>query len=614
MTKAKNTQIDTSVLDATLKRFNDSWNYAKDNWHGKWERNNKLYDNERVNSTYEGVTNTFVPMVFSTVETMVAALSNASVRFEFKSGNPVSQFEDKALNALIQEWWDEDQWDLAIEEGFRETLVTGMVGNMFSWVEDRPHLESFAMRDAIVDPTIKKPGDLQKPGAYAGRRYFVRKGTLDKLTVVDADPESKTFGQLIPRYKKTDDDSTGKNGEEDDKQTKEIFSGSTLTDASKDQDEIIEIWDIDRVVTIKNRKHVIEDCVNPFKLKHELQLRKKYLDELQEGEDPAKAMQEAKEEATGIVPFFFFRNYRKLSLFYSTSEVDAIAKPQELLNDMTNMETDYIIKQLSPQKELDPEYADLIDMVTSDPDVVYLMKPGSLVDRPVPMLPANSFNNRMNIKNEIRETTAIDQVAKGIANIKDTTATEVNAQLQQSGQRIQSKARIFEKDGFYWMGWVLMKFIQLYMEKPMVVEVAGDSGIDAQTALEKYGIELPKGCGVFDPADFDDDFRIRVSLDADAESNKMNNQRAVTQAYGMLIQDPTNNLEEIKKRLLPKMLDLDKEDLDAILTPPTQPAIPGVTGEAPQEMTQDSLAIQQGAPEPQMEQAQDVQGVAPNGL
>lgn len=605
MTKAKNTQIDTSVLDATLKRFNDSWNYAKDNWHGKWERNNKLYDNERVNSTYEGVTNTFVPMVFSTVETMVAALSNASVRFEFKSGNPVSQFEDKALNALIQEWWDEDQWDLAIEEGFRETLVTGMVGNMFSWVEDRPHLESFAMRDAIVDPTIKKPGDLQKPGAYAGRRYFVRKGTLDKLTVVDADPESKTFGQLIPRYKKTDDDSTGKNGEEDDKQTKEIFSGSTLTDASKDQDEIIEIWDIDRVVTIKNRKHVIEDCVNPFKLKHELQLRKKYLDELQEGEDPAKAMQEAKEEATGIVPFFFFRNYRKLSLFYSTSEVDAIAKPQELLNDMTNMETDYIIKQLSPQKELDPEYADLIDMVTSDPDVVYLMKPGSLVDRPVPMLPANSFNNRMNIKNEIRETTAIDQVAKGIANIKDTTATEVNAQLQQSGQRIQSKARIFEKDGFYWMGWVLMKFIQLYMEKPMVVEVAGDSGIDAQTALEKYGIELPKGCGVFDPADFDDDFRIRVSLDADAESNKMNNQRAVTQAYGMLIQDPTNNLEEIKKRLLPKMLDLDKDDLDAILTPaPQAPGAmpPEMMGEAMPGAPVDPMA-QAPTPAPQMEVA-----------
>ena len=574
MAKAKKQEFDTTVLDGAIKRFDDSWTYAKDNHHSKWERNNKLYDSERVNATYEGVTDTFVPMVFSTIETMVAALSNASIRFEFKSGDPMSQFEDKALNALIQEWWDEDQWDLAIEEGFREVLITGMVANMFSWEDDRPHLESFAMRDAIVDPTVKKPADLQKPGSYAGRRYFVRKGTLDNITVVDADPESKTFGEMKPRYMKTDDDSVGKNAEEDDKQTKEIFSGSTLSDAHKDQDEIIEIWDIDRVVTIKNRKHVIEDAVNPFKLKHQLQLQKEYAEEMKEGYTPEQAMADAKREAVGIVPFFFFRNYRKLSLFYASSEIDAIAKPQELLNDMTNMETDYIIKQLSPQKELDPEYADLIDLVTSDPDVVYLMKPGSLVDRPVPVLPSNSFNNRMNIKNEIRETTAIDQVAKGVANVKDATATEVNAQLQQSGQRIQSKARIFEKDGFYWMGWILMKFIQLYQEKPLVVEIAGDAGIDAQTAMDKYGIVLPKGCGVFDPADFQDDFKIRVSLDADAQSNKQETQRQMTTAYQMLIQDPTNNLEEIKKRLIPKMVDIDKEDLDAILTPAQAPAMP----------------------------------------
>jgi hypothetical protein len=565
--KSKNNKSTDSLAQA-MKRFDDSWNYAKLNWHSKWDRDIHLYDNERVHATYEGTTDTFVPMVFSTIETMVAALSNASPRFEFKSGNPMTKTDNKALNALIGEWWDEDQWDLAIEEGYRETLNVGMVANMFSWdyENDRPHLESFAMRDAVVDPTIKKPADLQKPGSYAGRRYFVRKGSLDNIKVVDTDPESKTYGELIPRYK-IDSSEGGSNGEPDDKATKEMFDDSTLVTAEKDQDEIIEIWDVDRVVTIMNRRQVIEDEVNPFKYKHELKLLDKYTEAGYED-----AATRAKAEAKGIVPFFFGRNYRKLSLFYATSEVNSIAKEQELLNDLTNMETDYIIKQLAPQKELDPKYADWIDMVTSDPDVVYPFVPGSLVDRAVPVLPSNSFNNRMNIKNEIRETTAIDQVAKGVQNVKDTTATEVRAQLNQSGQRIQSKARIFEKDYFYWMGWILVKFVQLYIDKPMVVEIPGGSNINNQDAMEKYGIELPQGTGVFDPADLPDDFQVRVSLDIDQRNKEADQQQQMLTAYTTIINDPSNaaggiNLPELKKRLYPKIFNLDQEDIDAILTP-----------------------------------------------
>jgi hypothetical protein len=186
----------------------------------------------------------------------------------------------------------------------------------------------------------------------------------------------------------------------------------------------------------------------------------------------------------------------------------------------------------------------------------------------------------MNIKNEIRETTAIDQVAKGAANVKDATATEVRAQLNQSGQRIQSKARIFEKDGFYWMGWILMKQIQLYIDKPMVVEIPGGSPIDPQEALDKYGIDLPKGAGVFDPADFQDDFQVRVSLDVDLKNKEADQQREAREAYTTVVNDPSNaapgaiNLPELKKRLYPKMFNLDQDDIDAILTPPAQPAMP----------------------------------------
>lgn len=587
----KNSGSKDEVLEKALKRFEDSWTYAKDNWHKKWDRDNKLYDNERVYASYEGTTDTFVPMVFSTIETMVAEINNANVRFQFKTGNPMTKYDDAAVNGLISEWWDDDDWDLFIEEGSRETFITGMCTGFLSWEGDHPHLEGYAMRDAIVDPTVRKPADLQQPGSYAGRRYFVRKGQLDDYEVVDTDPNSTTYGQLVPRFKKAPDDaSPATPGDEDDKQTKEeMYSGSTLSNAKDNQDEIIEIWDVDRVVTIKNRKYVIEDVVNPYKQRHQQKLLDQFL---AEGMGPEEAKLRSETECEGIVPFFFLRNYRRMSLLYAKSEVDSIAKEQEYLNDMTNMEGDFLIRQLSPQRELDPLYKDWIDLIDNDPDTVYPFKPGSLVNVDSPVMPPSAFQNRMNIKNEIRETTAIDQVAKGVQNVKDTTATEVQAQLNQSGKRIQSKARIFEKDGFKWWGWILMHMIQLYIDEPLVVEISGGARISKEEALEKYGIELPSNAAVFDPAEFAEVQTVDVSLDVDVENGKAEKQKAAREAFGAIIQDPTNNLPEAKRILYPKMFDLDQDDINAIITPPPQPAMPGMGG--PEEL----MAMAGGAVEP----------------
>lgn len=619
--QTESTQQPQSVLERTLKRFNDSWDYAKDNWHEKWDRDNKLYDGERTKPNYvNSVTDTSVPMVFSTIETMVSAMNNANLRFDFSSGDPMKKVSTAPLNALTDEYWDDDGWDSLLEEMYRETFNTGMCGAIMSWDsdEDRPHVDAFAMRDAIVDPTIKQPAQLQKPGAYAGRRFYVRKGSLDDVKVVDADPESKTYGELIPRYKVLSTGTEAGQEEPDDKTLKEMFGASTLKTARTDQDEMIEIWDIERVVTVRNRSDVVEDRVNPHKVRHELGLRRRYVEQVeqrrlagefnsseeveidgvlvvdnmidQEGYNKAlkEAEARAKREARGIVPVFFFRNYRRLSLLYAKSEIDSIAKEQELLNDMTNMESDFIIRQLAPQRELDPEYDDWIDLIDNDPDTVYPFKPGSLSNIPPPVLPANSFNNRMNIKNEMREATAIDQAAKGIQSIKETTATEVTAQLQQTGQRIESKARIFEKDGLYWWAWILMKFIQLYVDDVLVVEAPG-ANQNADEIRTKYGIDLPKGAAIFDPAEYQGDWRPRISLEIDAQNKQIDEMRSARESYSIIIQDSSNNLPAAKKILYPKMFNIDKADLDEITTQEPVPAL-GAGPMAPEAPADPALA------------------------
>ncbi|THG30682.1 hypothetical protein [Naasia lichenicola] len=592
---ADDAPTDDPVLVKALKRYDESYEYQRSNWHKRWDRANKLYDNERVDAAYKGTTDTFVPMTYQTIETMTSALNNANLRFDYESGDPMKRVDPAPLNALVEEYWDQGQWDLELEEDYRETFIDGMVAHMLAWDIDHPELESFAMRDAIVDPTIKKPADLQKAGSYAGRRYHVRKGTLETYEVVDTDLNSKTYGELIPRFNLesiTNAPGGINNGQPDDKAVKEMFAGSTLGSAADDQDELIEIWDIDRVVTMRNRTDVIENIVNPYKERHQMLLEKRFQAEIdaklesggyvdvqgypdmetyEKESDAVKSR--ATSEAKGLVPFFFLRNLRRKSLFYAKGEIESIAKEQELLNDFTNMEADYIIRQLAPQKELDPEYEDWIDLITNDPDIVYPFKPGSLKDRDTPVLPANSFNNRMNIKAEIRETTAIDQIAKGQQAKGDITATEVNAQLAGTGQRIESKARIFEKDGLYWWGYILFRLIQLNVDRPLVVETF-DAKQDRAAMLEKYGIDLPPGAAIFDPADYQEDWKPRIVLDVEAKSKEREQMEQARESYQILIQDPTNNLEEAKKRLYPKMFNIDKGDLQAIMTAPAQPMLP----------------------------------------
>lgn len=589
------------ALKKALERFNDSFDYQKDNWHEKWERDNKLYNGERHARSYEGLADTFVPMVFPMIETEVSSLANGKLRFDYEFGDPIKDPDMRTVNGLVGEYWEQDNWDLAIEEGIREMLITGMEGNMLSWEIDHPHWEYGSMRDYIVDPTIKNQYELQQPGAYAGRRYFIRKGALDDYEVLDVDPNSKTYGQMVKRYNIPSDTGPAPTDKETQKQLEEAFKTSTLIEALKDQDEIIEIWDVDRVVTIMNRSHVIENAENPYKIRHRNILESKYLAKLNEAQtsvDPAAyeaAVSDAKKqaalEAKGLVPFFFFRNYRRASLFYAKSEIDSVAKHQELLNDMTNLETDVLIRKAKPARELDPEYEDFIDMVEGDDyDTVYPFKPGSLAPVLSPEVSGNLFANRQNIKNEIRESTAISQRAKGTDSSTDPTATEVRSSDSGTDLRIESKARILEKDGFYWMSYILFRMIQLYVTEPMVVRVTGPAKRGQETGQFK-GKKLPDSTGVFDPEQFQGDFIPRVTLEVDSKSKNEEKRSRAMQEFQMLIQDPTNNLQKIKEIYYPKMFDIDTQELDEVMTQ-EQPAM----GMLPAgDQTQPQMPMQPGA-------------------
>jgi len=111
--------------------------------------------------------------------------------------------------------------------------------------------------------------------------------------------------------------------------------------------------------------------------------------------------------------------------------------------------------------------------------------------------------------------------------------------------------------------------IQLNITEPMVVRASGQEST-APTEFEMPSgdiLNLPANTLVFDPDEYTGDWIPNVSLEIDSENKKAASKRDNLQEYQILIQDPTNNLEEIKKIYLPKISGLTAEEVERIITP-----------------------------------------------
>lgn len=561
---AKNKKKLSKTTREVVEQYNASWSYAKENHHSRWERNWKLYNNKRVNVGYKGITNTFVPMTFSTVETITAALAAGRPSIDFVPQDMyayiMTYYETgkkpdlKALNALFDYYWDCDNWDLKSIKTIRNGFIYGTAAEYVYWDIDKPRIINIAPRDLIIDPSLTDPMALiTDPGTtYAGRRYLTTKERLAAEQVVD--PET---GELKPRFRKLDQVRPGKSGEQTEKELKEQTIGSIS--ANDDEVEVIEIWTGDRIRSIANREVDIEDRENDL----------------------------------GIIPYVVHRFIADESIIYGKSIIDPIALEQELLNDVTNQSVDAVTDVLNPQYELDPAYADYIPKMLNAPGTVYPFRPGSLqMVQKNTAIGASAFNERQNMKNEIRETTGADQVVKGVTTDQQATATEINAQMAQAGQRFELYVRMLEREGFYQRAKIVYKMMRAYVTDMQLIPTESMDG--------------PK-FRVFNPDQYQDDYEPKIQLEASVRNQKGRSQREALQAYQILIQDPTNDLWEAKKVLYKKMFELNEEELDRIIgaqKPEMAPADPmaedpmqdptqqGAQPEAPVDMPVDMGAIQ----------------------
>ena len=191
------------TLDKAMKMVN-SWLAYRKKLSAKWERDIKLYNNERVQKNYEGVADTFVPMAFSTVETIAASLTTGDLSTDFLpqdiykylvdrlspgfvddgeetieqylvraiknviDGGVIKDESLEVLNALYDYFYDSGDWAIPVAGMVKSGLKIGNGSLWMSWERGRPVLRYVAFPDFIFDPN----GSDDDTCKFMGRRYL----------------------------------------------------------------------------------------------------------------------------------------------------------------------------------------------------------------------------------------------------------------------------------------------------------------------------------------------------------------------------------------------------------------------------------------------------------
>lgn len=553
------------TLKEVLKMV-DSWLSYRKKLIPIWERSIKLYNNKRVEKHFEGVADTFVPMSRSTVETIVSALATGDLSTEFMpqdiykylvdrlspgytenedetkdqflvrairealKGGAITDETLKALNALYDYYWDSGDWSRKLEQFIKSGVKIGNAAWWLTWEKSRPRLITVPFPDFVFDPN----GIDDDSCKFLGRRYFACLDDMKSEMIID--PQT---GKQRKRYNFAGLKKFSESNEKNDKQLKEEMMFGSVTysadESNDDQVEVIEIRTKDKAYVLVNRCCIAEDAENP--ILSQAKIKNIPTDDLI------------------LLPGISWANYEDESLYIGTSEIETFWKEQERLNDTVNQKSDAVTRALLQTYRADPSLK-AQKKSFSVPGAVIWAAAGQYEATNPAIVPAAAFNEEASIKNNIREVTATDQIVKGVGQSGDVTATEAQLQVSQAGQRIESKIDSLARGPLKRLARLTLQYVRLFVADPFIVPQQSNGGI------KPY---------LFDPNNYNYVFEPKVTLTIQAQSKRRQDQGEARQTYQMLIQDPTNNLQEVKKVLLPKIVDIDKDDLSRMTTQAPQP-------------------------------------------
>lgn len=555
---ADKTSNNDVLLRVVMDDFDKARDYIKDNYQGVWDECFKAYNGIRTRRGYQGVADEFVPETFSIVESLKASIAGTKPKFKYLPLRIEQEQDTEVLNALVDFYWSQNNMTEKTLGAVGDMIVYGNGVFMVSWQNDMPLIQHIPLSDFFVDPTATHLNRPEDPGyaRYAGYRYLTSLASLKAETKIDED------GNPVPKYKNLDKISFGK-AEDDslDKDRKENYIGSTLgKNAFKEQVEIIEYYTRRKKIMIANRSTIIFDDDNPYQKGKQKVKNNAIVDgELVEGEYEIP-------EIRGFLPFAILRNYTDNNLFFARGDVEVILPSQEALNDTASQKRDNVAYTLNNMWQIDPRFKHLAEQIESVPGAVFPIPKGALTPIEKNDVSPSADSEIERLRQQMRNATAADAAVQGVAQkFSRTTATEVQAQLNQASTRFTTKVQNLEDEGFSQLARIIYKMIQIFVDMPLAVRMVGKDGVTWKS---------------YEPGTYNGEYEPRVALESTANAENAAMVQAMQVAAQFSLNNPLINQHAFLKKMYEVLFSehMSDEDIEEILTAP-QP-IMGPDGQA----------------------------------
>lgn len=535
---------DAELLAEIIGKFDSARKYYQKGYKETWANARKLYNSQRIAVNYAGSSDTFVPETFSIIQTVKSNVIGGKVKIEFLPTSSEQTGDVRVLNGLMEQIWTQDKTKLKASWAIEDSLQVGNGYLWQYWNGSYPCNLYIPTEDNFFDPSATNYENLR----WAGYRYLTTKKDLEteQMTNPDYNPEDEKSEARVARYKNLDKiEDYGVRKQQTDKTAKalreEMVAGSVLGDGEKsDIVEVIVYYDKKRCVKIANRCTVIEDDDT---------WAKREATTINSFDDMGNPIPVELPEIKPFIPVAPARNYVDGAMWYARGEIEVIGDLQEALNDTQNQKTDNLNYTLNRMWQLDPSCAHKIDEIQSAPGAVLTVPRGALEPVDTPSIGVDADNEIARLQSMMRRATAADELMQGTSQSGAQTATEINAQTMQAGNRFATKLENYESEFFAILANNMLKILQIFLTQEQAVRMVGSQGVEWKN---------------YNPGEFLGDWDAKVSLEANARAIKEEEKQSAMQFYLMAAKLPFIDQEWLFKYTAEKLFDIDKNMLDKI--------------------------------------------------
>jgi hypothetical protein len=491
----------------------------------KWDRFYKLYRSVLDKINYPWQSNIFVPMSFSTVETVVPRLVSNRPQIDILPRKPEDAIYADVMNKLIDYQWDKMGMNVLLPEAVKEMCIYGTTILKVYWDIQKDEV----IQKEVVDENMPELGTVNVPK----KDTIIYNGPC--VEVVDLydffiDPEAITIKDadwVIHRTLRTKDyihemAKTGKYKNvqlledlavspsfDDQKQGRRVSRGDSIPETTTEDKmiELLEYWEDDRVVTVANQSIVIRDEKNPYR--------------------------------HGWKPFVYCVDQKVPHEFYGIGEIEPIESLQYELNDRRNQRMDNVTLILNRMwKVVNGMGVDEDELISGAGRVVHMDNMNAVDVFPMQDVTSSSYNEETTIKSDIQQTTGVTDFTKGMASdaLANDTATGISLLQEASNARFRLKVQNIEDMLIKGIGEMMVLMNEQFIEDDQTLAIQSEN-----EGMQFVTIKSSDVRGGLDVA---------VAAGSTVPENQFVYKKQALDTYKLFAGDPNIDQIELKKEVL----------------------------------------------------------------